>query len=284
MEEEKEELFGLHFDKFVDKSVLFHGFTFGVSGSPYVKLFEGKHRLKPREYRNIKIILDRKEYPAKIGATKERFWKGKKYPIAYRVLYAKGKSDLKEKLAKTFISSYIKVLSGKKLTKTTAREILRVTPVSENKIKFEPLLREKTEYDNLFKEFIEKDVFGWLDYPEEKRIFLKSSKWLPKKLLKKHEHEKFVIYYLIDTTTKPKKLYIGSAKHLGSRLKSRRPEIPKWNKFRYDTLKPEFSGLLRRIEFHTILSLACIFKNKMDRPALEIGEFILVNKARGIKP
>lgn len=159
MEEEKE-LFGLYFDKFVDKSVLFYGFTFGVSGRHYVKLFEGKHRLKPGEYRDIKIILDRKEYPAKMGATKVRFWRGKEYPIAYRILYSKGKSELKEKLAKTFINSYIKVLSGKKLTKRTAGEILRVTPLSGNKIKFEPLSREKTEYDNLFKEFIEKDVFG----------------------------------------------------------------------------------------------------------------------------
>ena len=284
MEEEKEELFGLHFDKFVDKSVLFHGFTFGVSGSPYVKLFEGKQRIKPGEYRDIKIILDGKEYPAKVGATKVRFWRGKKYPIAYRILYGEGKSELKEKLTKIFISSFLKVRARKKLTKTTAREILRITPLSENKIKFEPLLREETEYDDLFKEFIEKDVFGWLDYPEEKRIFLKSSKWLPKKLLKTHEHEKFVIYYLVDTKNESKKLYVGSAKHLGSRLKSKRPEIPKWNKFRYDTLKPEFSGLLRRIEFHTILSLACIFKNKMNRPTLGIEEFILVNKARGLKP
>lgn len=280
----KEETPGFYFDKFVDKSVLFYGFTFGVSGSPYVKLFEGKHKLKPGENRDIKIIWGGKEYPAKVGATKLRVWRGKKYPIAYRILYGKGKSELKEKLAKTFTSSFLKVRAGKKLTKTTAREILRITPLSENKIKFEPLLREKTEYDDLFKEFIEKDVFGWLDYPKEERIFLKSSKWLPKKLLKKHENEKFVIYYLIETRSKPKKLYVGSAKHLGSRLKSRRPEIPKWNKFRYDILKPEFSGLLRRIEFHTILSLACIFKNEMDRPTLGIEEFILVNRARGLKP
>lgn len=284
MIEGEKETPGLPFHKFVDKSVLFYGFTFGVSGSPYVKIFEGKHRLNPGEYRDIKIIWDGKEYPARIGATKERFYKGKEYPIAYRILYGKGKSDLKEKIAKTFISSYIKVLSGKKLTKKTFKEILKVTPLSENKIKFEPYLREKTEYDNLFKKFIEKDVFGWLFYPEKGQIFLKSYRWLPKKDLKKHEDEKFVIYYLVDSTTKPKKLYIGSAKHLGSRLKSRRPEILKWNKFRYDILKPEFSGLLKRVEFHTILSFASIFKNKMNRPTLGIKEYILVNKARGLKP
>ena len=284
-EEENEEIsHGLYFDKFVDKSLLKYGFTIGVSGSPYVKLFEGGQSLKPREYRDIKIIWDGKEYPAKIGATGERFWRGKKYPNAYRILYGKEKSELEKKLAKTFISSYIKDYSGIKITKKNAKEMLRVYPVSENKIKFEAILRQKTEYDNLFKKFIEKDVFGWLKYPDEKPVFLASLGWFLKKDLKKHENEKFVIYYLIDDSTKPKKLYVGSAKHLGSRLRGRRPEIPNWNRFRYDLLKPEFSGLLRRVEFYTINSLAGIFKNKMNLPTLGIDEIILMNKARGLNP
>jgi hypothetical protein len=108
--------------------------------------------------------------------------------------------------------------------------------------------------------------------------------WHFKKDLKKHENEKNVIYYLINTKTTPKKLYIGSAKRLGNRLRGKRPEIPDWNKFHYDVLKPEFSGFLQRIEYYSILSFAKIFKNKMNVPTLGVGEFILVNKAKGLKP
>lgn len=275
----------ISFFKRVDKSVLLYGLTFGVSGSPYVKLFEGKKKLKPGEYRDIKILWDDREYPARIGATKERAWKGKKYPIAYRILYGEGKSELKEKLAKTFISSYIKVVyENRKLTKKTANEILEVTPISADKVRFSPFLTEKTEFYGLFKDLIEKDVFGWLKHPKQRSIFLKTSKWFPKRELRQHQNEKFVIYFLMNTRSRPKELYIGKADILGARVKTRRQEIPNWNVFRYSVLKPEFSGFLERIEYYTILAFARIFKNKMKTPTLGLEDFIIVNKAKGLNP
>lgn len=99
-----------------------------------MKLFEGKHKLKPKKYRDIVIIWGGKKYPAKIGATGKRRWKGETYPSAYRILYGKGKSKLKEKLQKTFISSYLKTLQNIKLTKKTGKEVLKITPISEKKL------------------------------------------------------------------------------------------------------------------------------------------------------
>ena len=276
---------GLSLVKKVKKSVLFYGFTFAVSGSSYIKLFEGKKKLKPRKPRDIVIIWDGKKHHARMSATGKRTYNGKKYPSAYRVLYGKGKNELKEKIQKTFISTYIKVMSEEKITDSNATEALKIIPLSGNKIKLEPFLIEETKYDKLFKEFIEMDVFGWLKYPKKKSMFLKPKRgWIAKNDLKKHK-EKFVIYYLIDTKSRPKKLYIGSSEQpVCVRIGGRRPEIPTWNKFRYDVLKPEFSGFLKRIEFHTIISFAKLFKNKMGLPTLGNGEFILMNKAKGLKP
>jgi len=280
----KEEENGLSLCKKVKKSILLYGFTFGTTGSPYLKLFEGNKKLKPNEYRDVTLVWEGKEYPAKLGSTGDRFWKGKFYSNAYRILYSRGKDELKQKLAKTFISSYIRVMSGQNITESNAKEVIKITPLSNNKILLEPFLVEKTNYDELFRKFIEKDVFGWISHNEEDSMFLKSHGWSPKKDLKKHFNENFVIYYLIDSISKPKKLYIGSARNLGSRFRAPRNEIPNWDSFRYDVLKPEFSGLLRRFEFHTILAFSSIFKNTMNYPTLGLEEFIVVNRARGLNP
>jgi len=265
----------ISFYKKVDKSLLLYGVTFGVSGSPYVGLFEGGRKLKPKEYRNVTIIWGNKRYPARIGATSKRVHKGKVYPIAYRLLYSS--RDLVKEINKAFISSYIKMESGKKLTKDNSEEVLEITPLSEKEIKFKPFVRAKTDYDKLFQKFIESDVFGWLNLKQKECIFLKShNKWIPKKELKEHKLAKYVIYYLLDE--KNKKLYIGSAIDLFSRLKTRRPEIPEWNKFRYEALRPDFSKFLHRIEYHTIQAFGSLLKNKVKVSSLSFSKYELVNK------
>ena len=266
----------LSFYKKVDKSLLLYGFTFATSGSPYVKLFEKKHKLKPKDYRAITILLNGKKYPARIGATGSRIFKGKKYPVAYRVLYG---SKLTKEIDKIFISSYIKMQSGKKLTKTNSEEVLEVTPLSEELVRFRPFVQRKTDYDNLFEKFIDSDVFGWLYLKQKEKIFLKSpNSWIPKEKLKDHKHVKYAIYYLIDTNNE--ELYVGSAKDLYSRLNTNRSEIPCWNKFRYDTLRPDFRKFLERIEHHTIRAFASLLKNRMKISSIDLCKYKLMNKRK----
>ncbi len=261
--------------KKVTKCLLEHGFTFATTGSPYIKVFEGKNRLKSKEYRDIKILIGKKEYNARIGATGKRPFKGKTYPNAYRILYSS--KDITKEIQKMFISSYIKVMSGKKLTPTNSEEVLEVTPLSPGKIRFTPFVQRKTDYDKLFQKFIDSDVFGWLYFKQKEHLFLKSpNEWISKKKLKDHKQAKYAIYYLLDT--KNGKIYVGSAKDLFSRLHSHRPEIPEWDKFRYETLRPDFRKFLHRIEAHTIKSFATIFDNKLKVPSLNLGKYELMNK------
>lgn len=261
--------------KKVDKTLLNYGFTFAVSGNPYIKLFEGKKKLKPHEYRNVIIKIGKYEYPARMGASGERPFRGKIYPSAYRILYSS--KDISKELSKIFISSYIKVLSGKKLTKANSEEVLEVTPMGDNKIRFSPYVRIKTDYDKLFQKFVESDVFGWLYFKQKEHLFLRSpNEWISKRKLKEHKDAKYCIYYLLDE--KNDQIYIGSAKDLFIRLNSHRPEIPNWSKFRYEKLRPDFAKFLHRIEAHTIKSFATLFKNKLKIPNLGLSKYELMNR------
>ena len=182
-----------------------------------------------------------------------------------------------QEIQKAFISSYVKMISGKKLTKSNSEEVLEVTPISENTIKLKPFVRVKTDYDGLFQKFIDSDAFGWMFFKQKEHLFLRSpDRWLKKNELKDHRHAKFAIYYLLDT--KNDAIYIGSAIDLFTRLKGKRSEIPHWDKFRYEVLKPEFSKFLHRIEYHTIRSYASILRNKLKIPSLKLSKIKLVNK------
>ena len=80
-------------------------------------------------------------------------------------------------------------------------------------------------YDEFFKRMIDENVFGWLSSPDKAESFIQNSTtWYDIIELKDHKDSAFVVYYLLDEAGK--KLYIGSAKTLGDRVKPNRAEIP----------------------------------------------------------
>jgi hypothetical protein len=94
--------------------------------------------------------------------------------------------------------------------------------------------------------------------------------------LYKHENVNYVVYYLIDDTNK--QIYIGSAIRLGDRVKPNRPEIPNWNKFRYEIIHPKYHDMLREIEYHSIMNFARFFRNGGNLSSVNLSEYVLVNK------
>ncbi len=140
----------------------------------------------------------------------------------------------------------------------------------------ETFIKVPTPYDNLFKRLIDENVFGWLAEKNDEYLITKSTTWFDIKDLKKHEDANHVVYYLIDEVNK--KIYIGSAKRLGDRVKTNRVEIPGWNKFKYEIIHPNYHHLLKRVEFHAIRAFASFFKNRGNVQAFPVSDYILVNK------
>ena len=106
-------------------------------------------------------------------------------------------------------------------------------------------------------------------------MIAKETAWYDINELKNHENERYVIYYLLDD--KNKKIYIGSAKRLGNRVKQGRKEIPNWNKFRYEILNPDYYSMLKEIEYHSIMNFARFIRNpKISN--IDISDYVLVNK------
>ena len=158
-----------------------------------------------------------------------------------------------------------------------SQEVVIFKPIDINHINLETFIKIETPYDNIFKRFIEENVFGWLyNDKNHNRIITKSTKWLDISDLYEHEDARYVVYYLVDETNKI--IYIGSAMRLGDRVKPGRTEIPQWNKFRYEIIHPKYHNLLRDIEYHSIMNFARFFNNAGNLSNIQISDYKLVNK------
>lgn len=161
------------------------------------------------------------------------------------------------------------------------QEILRIKSNMDKEWEFIPFLVMKTPYDGLFEQLIEWNTFNLdkkqndIDLNEE--ITLYSSPWHDIKDLKKYKDVNHVIYYLVDTVKK--EIYIGCCDNLGKRVKPKRKEIPGWNTFKYEVLKPSYHGLKKRIEAHSIRAFASFLENAGGESPLKISEYKLNNNA-----
>ena len=158
-----------------------------------------------------------------------------------------------------------------------SQEVVIFKPIDINHILLETFIKIETPYDNIFKRLVEENVFGWLSNTTFENSFItKSTKWMDISELYKHENVNYVVYYLIDDTNK--QIYIGSAIRLGDRVKPNRPEIPNWNKFRYEIIHPKYHNMLREIEYHSIMNFARFFTNSGKLTSMQISDYTLVNK------
>lgn len=156
------------------------------------------------------------------------------------------------------------------------QEVIKIIELDKNKFEIQSFIKIKSPYSNLFQKLIENNVFAWIDKSaEEIKMIAKETAWYDINELKNHENERYVIYYLLDD--KNKKIYIGSAKRLGNRVKQGRKEIPNWNKFRYEILNPDYYSMLKEIEYHSIMNFARFIRNpKISN--IDISDYVLVNK------
>lgn len=238
-----------------------------------------------------------------ISAGKSRevniIWKDKSYKTSLRHVHQKNgrgvhqlrwdnKYDLLSELKKEFIQSYIaafsqeiKVKAANEYHRTKLdggyQEVVIIKPIAIDRIELETFIKVETPYDELFKRMLDRNVFGWLSSPDKADSFIQDSTgWYDITELKNHKDSIYVVYYLIDEIGR--KLYIGSAETLGDRVKPGRSEIPNWNKFRYDIIKPEHHSELRALEYFSIISFARILNNSGNKRTLGISDLTLVNK------
>ena len=272
--------------KKVDKSLLM-GARFTIPQENLGMCLQGED-IFPGKNREIKIIFNKKEYSGVIRHVNQT-----KSNKVYQIQWHQDKK-LQLELKKEFVQSvqsYIAIMSDiyqKKLTSEKKyrtnlaggeQEVIKIIEVDKNIFKIESFIKIKSPYSNLFKKLIENNVFAWIDKSaEETRMIIKETEWYDISELKNHEDVRYVIYYLIDDRNK--KIYIGSAKRLGNRVKPGRQEIPDWNKFRYEILNPNYYGMLREIEYHSIDNFARFIKNSKMK-SIDISDYVLTNKKYG---
>jgi hypothetical protein len=268
----------LEYYKKIDKSFFDKGITIP---NKYIDSFIQGKNVQIGSSRKIKIIFNGKEYVASLLFVNRQGAK----PV-YQIRWDQN-IDLINILKKEFIQTYFVIKSQEYDSKLKNeyyvtnllggnQEVIIFRPIDPNTIELETFIKIKTPYDNIFKRFVEENVFGWLSTTNRDYLIVKTTKWLKKNEIVHHEDTPYVVYYLIDDINK--ELYIGSAIRLGDRVKPGRPEIPGWNLFKYDIIHPQYHHLLRRIEFHTIGAFASLMKNNGKVKCFEISTYKLVNK------
>lgn len=264
--------------KKIDKSFFKYGITIPKD---YVQYFTYNVPIELGKSREIIVIWQKKEYKARLAHVNRT--QGDVHQLRWD-----NNRELLSSLKQEFIQSYFAIESQNitaseqnryYITKLLGgyQEVVIFKPINKEKVKLETFIKIKTPYDNIFKRLVEENVFGWISNNKYKNnIITKSTKWIDLADLYKHEEQNHVIYYLADEENK--QLYIGSAIRLGDRVKPNRPEIPKWNIFRYEIVNPKYHDLLRAIEYHSIMNFARFLPNNGSLSSLKLSEYILVNK------
>lgn len=253
--------------------------------------FDGKITI-PREYESYFINSDEEQWGSSRKISLK--FKGKVYSGKYSfVLQSSGRKvfqifmdkSLVQTLKKEFIQSYFAIESQKILKKEGKfhteliggnQEVLIFKPLNNETVELLTFIKVQTAYDNLFKHFVDSNVFGWLSKEKNNQIVTKYTKWFESSEINKHFEQNHVVYYLLDENKK--EIYIGSAKKLGDRVKLGRKEIPGWNKFMYAIIHPDYHKDLKEIEYHTIMSFAAFLNNKGNKSNCGISDYTLVNK------
>ena len=268
----------LEYYKKIDKSFYDKGITLP---NKYIESFVQTVSIPKGSSRKITIVFNKKEYEASF-----LFVNRTEASPVYQIRWDQN-IELKNELKKEFIQTYFAIKSQEYDSKINDKyhvtnllggnqEVVIIRPINPNKIEFKTFIKIETPYDNIFKRFVEENVFGWLSSTNRDHLIVKTTKWFKNNEVSKHEDTPYVIYYLLDD--KNKQLYIGSAIRLGDRVKIGRPEIPNWNIFKYDIIHPDYHHLLRRIEYHTIGAFASLMKNNGKINPFEISSYKLVNK------
>lgn len=194
-------------------------------------------------------------------------------------------SDLKIELKKEFTSSFF-FFEGERFVEQNkkhfspelppeSKEFLSVSH-KDNMFIFKTFLKHSTIFDNIFTQFIKKDLFGWFNKHNDSEIISYYSDWLDISELNKYSQAPFIIYCLVSDSDQ--QFYIGRAQNLGKRVHKNRSEIPNWNRFMYAEVHPDFREYQNELEYFAINLFARFFKNKGKIKHLNICGYTQVNK------
>ncbi|EQC47542.1 GIY-YIG nuclease family protein [Bacteriovorax sp. Seq25_V] len=137
-----------------------------------------------------------------------------------------------------------------------------------NTIFFTPQFTQKPIFPELFKILSKSPSISSIEDELKGHEKISKSEWFTKDDFEGLEHQRNVIYYLVDE--KNKELYIGEAKELKTRFKSKRTEIPNWNKIRFDVLPKDLIKYRVQIEEMIIKSFSYFFNNKKHKENFRI--------------
>lgn len=233
------------------------------------------------DVKDVLLILNDKEYNGKIAYRYRK--KGNPY---YQLSYGK---ELNKALKKEFIHTYLAITTEKIsydenktyhiTTDNINREVLQLKSEKDGSIRLITFLKMHTEYDVFFKKIIEWNILNLNEndsIKDSEDIILYSSDWISISELYKHKEVNNVVYYLVDTVNK--EIYIGACDNLGSRVKPNRKEIPGWNLFKYEIIKPKYWIMKYKIEAHSIRAFASFLENGANEPCLKISNYKLNNR------
>jgi hypothetical protein len=236
----------------------------------------------------VHLTFNKKNYVCKL--TCENRAKHNRQPL-YRLWISE---ELRDELKKTFLMSYVRSLEKKLIkrrrnTQLVGNDVLHEIPFNEfvdieylgkKRFKLKAHYLQKPLFQNFFQSLIESHTLSKLEHGENVNYVFKS-KWIKKGNLKKiAPSPKNVIYHLIDTNKK--QYYIGKADNLVRRLKDKRPEIPKWNYFRYTVLPEYYSAqdllMFERICIRDFFSILESTKKRSREYHFPISDYKLKNK------
>ena len=171
--------------------------------------FDGKITI-PREYESYFINSDEEQWGSSRKISLK--FKGKVYSGKYSfVLQSSGRKvfqifmdkSLVQTLKKEFIQSYFAIESQKILKKEGKfhteliggnQEVLIFKPLNNETVELLTFIKVQTAYDNLFKHFVDSNVFGWLSKEKNNQIVTKYTKWFESSEINKHFEQNHVVY------------------------------------------------------------------------------------------
>ncbi|HYE09277.1 MAG TPA: hypothetical protein VEF53_03765 [Patescibacteria group bacterium] len=227
-----------------------------------------------------KLILENKEYKGKVAYRgRDKNCKSPYFQLSYG-------RDLNKHLKKVFVHTFL-AIEDEKITynkegkyhitsENFNKELLILRIKDTDAIVLTPHNKHKTEYDKVFEMMIETNLLGLEEKDKKGDIIAYSSNWIPIEEISNHKNVTNAVYYLVDTTNK--EIYIGACDYLGDRVKPKRTEIPDWNMFKYEVIKPEYANIKKRIEEHSIRAFASFFENGANIPFIPVSNYILKNK------
>ena len=267
------------------KTFFYWGWTIPKEHYEEIKSFFGLSRINKRSTHNIIINFKKKKYPAKINYTRidnSRKYKSQKmYPErdVIRVQYDSEHSLIKE-LKKSFTYSFV---TNYQKRRAKLSELIQFAHLEDNIFSIKPYITQETEYDDMFKEMIDRGLFSFMEKDNKKNkesVFLRyDDRWHEISELKEFQNRYNVIYLLHHSIDGH--VYVGQAKDFKKRVvagKGREGLSKDWDKFMCFELNPDFAYLLNDIETFAIRFMGSVMTNDVKIKSLVDTKIKLVNR------